>query len=75
MVIGFFLMFGVIVAVIFELMPRMVVIVETARYVIMNFLIFRMDVCKAMNMFVHVFVKMVVLNLSMLVSMHMQVMV
>ena len=75
MVIGFFLKFGVIVIVIFELMSRMVVVVKTARCVIMGFLILRMDVREAMNMFVRVFVRMVVLNLSMLVPVHMQVMV
>jgi hypothetical protein len=75
MVIGFFLKFGVIVIVIFELMSRMVVVVKTARCVIMGFLILRMDVREAMNMFVRVFVRMVVLNLSMPVPVHMQVMV
>jgi len=75
MVIEFFFMFGVIVIVIFELMSRMAVVVKTARYVIMGFLILRMDVREAMNMFVHVFVNMVVLNLSMPVPVHMQMMV
>ncbi|MBU1161516.1 MAG: hypothetical protein KKF96_03065, partial [Proteobacteria bacterium] len=63
-VIGFILMLGRIVIVIFGLMPRMIVVVVTTRYVIMIFLIHRMDVRETVNVFVHVFVKMVVLNLS-----------
>ena len=50
--IGFLLMPGVIVIVIFELMPRMVVVVLTAWSVIMGFLIPGMDVRKAVNVFV-----------------------
>ena len=75
MFIGFLLMLGVIVVVIFELMPRVVVAVETAWSVIMVFLVPRMDVREAVNVFVLVFVKMVVLNLSMPVPVRMQVMV
>lgn len=56
------------------LMPRMLVVVVTTRFVIMAFLISRMDVCEAMNMLVHVFVKMFMLNLPMLMPVHMQVM-
>ena len=76
-VIGVILMLGVIVImiVIFNFMPRMVVVVVTARHVIMVFLILRMDVREAVNVFVHVFVKMVVLNLSMPMLVRMQVLV
>lgn len=74
-VIGFILMPGVIVIVIFNLIPRMVVVVVTARHVIMVFLILRMDVREAVSVFVHVFVKMVVLNLSMPMLVRMQVLV
>jgi len=73
--IGFLRMPGVIVVVIFERMPRMVVVVITAWSVIMVFLIPGMDVRKAVNVFVLVFVKMVVLDLSMPVPVRMQVMV
>ena len=73
--IGFLLILGVIVVVIFELMPRMVVVVITAWSVIMVFLIPGMDVREAVSVFVLVFVKMVVLNLSMPVPVRMQVMV
>ena len=75
-VIVFILMFGVIVTmiVIFRLMPRMVVVVVTAWYMIVGFIITRMDVREAVNVFVLVFVKMVVLNLSMPVPVRMQVM-
>ena len=74
-VIGVILMIGVIMIVIFNLMPRMVVVVVTARHVIMVFLILRMDVREAVNVFVRVFVKMVVLNLSMPMLVRMQVLV
>ena len=68
-------MLGVIMIMIFNLMPRMVVVVVTAWLVIMVFLISRMDVREAVNVLVNVFVKMVVLNLSMPVPVRMQVMV
>jgi hypothetical protein len=74
-VIGFILMPWVIVF--FTLMLRMVVfvVVVTARHVIMVFLIPGMDVREAVNVFVHVFVKMVVFNLSMPMLVRMQVLV
>jgi len=49
-------MLGVIMIMIFNLMPRMVVVVVTAWFVIMVFLISRMDVREAVNVLVNVFV-------------------
>ena len=65
----------VIVIVIFELMSRMVVFVVTTWYVIVVFLIPGVDVCEAMIVFVLVFVKMVMLNLSMSMPVCMKVFV